>query len=223
MKVGLIYTVSTPAMRQYMETRMRAILGEETQCLVLAKPEILGEVTRTGEIPPDAVRRLLKLYLHAMDEGCEAILNVCSSVSPIAEAMDALNPYLGAPVVSIDAAMCAKAATMDGPLAVVATLQTALISTANRIASCARRVGRETNMTQILIEGGFASETLKEAILESVRAQAGDARAVVFSQASMATVAENVQKELGLPVLTSPDFGFREIKRLKMQQANKNK
>ena len=81
----------------------------------------------------------------------------------------------------------------------------------------------ETNMTQILIEGGFASETLKEAILESVRAQAGDARAVVFSQASMATVAENVQKELGLPVLTSPDFGFREIKRLKMQQANKNK
>ena len=155
MKVGLIYTVSTPAMRQYMETRMRAILGEETQCLVLAEPEILGEVTRTGEIPPDAVRRLLKLYLHAMDEGCEAILNVCSSVSPIAEAMDALNPYLGAPVVSIDAAMCAKAATMDGPLAVVATLQTALISTANRIASCARRVGRETNMTQILIEGGF--------------------------------------------------------------------
>ena len=92
MKVGLIYTVSTPEMCQYIETRMRAILGQKTKCLMLAAPEILGEVMQAGSIPPSATRRLLKLYLQAMDAGCEAILNICSSVSPVAEAMAALNP-----------------------------------------------------------------------------------------------------------------------------------
>ena len=219
MKVGLIYTVSTPEMCQYRETRMRAILGQKTKCLMLAAPEILGEVMQAGSIPPSATRRLLKLYLQAMDAGCEAILNICSSVSPVAEAMAALNPYLGAPVVSIDAAMCARAAALDGPLAVVATLPTALASTVQRIATCARQNGRAERMSQILIEGGFASVTLKEAIIASIREQAADARAIVFAQASMANLAEDVQRELGIPVFASPDFGFYEIKRLQAQNA----
>ena len=114
MKVGLVYTVSTPAMRAYMEMRMHAILGEGTKCLLLSAPEVLGEVTRAGHITPRAARRLLGLYLQAMDAGCDAILNVCSSVSAFAEAMAPLNQYLGTPVVSIDAAMCAKAAQLQG-------------------------------------------------------------------------------------------------------------
>ena len=147
------------------------------------------EVTRAGHITPRAARRLLGLYLQAMDAGCDAILNVCSSVSAFAEAMAPLNQYLGTPVVSIDAAMCAKAAQLQGPLALVATLPTALVSTGQRIADCARRSGKKAVIRPILIEGGFAGGTLKEAILASIRTQAGDAQAIVFVQASMASVA----------------------------------
>ena len=50
--------------------------------------------------------------------------------------------------------------------------------------------------------------TLKEAIIASIREQAADARAIVFAQASMASLAEDVQRELGIPVFASPDFGF---------------
>ena len=82
----------------------------------------------------------------------------------------------------------------------------------SKIIEQARQQGRKISVSRMCIEGGFASASLKEAICSRFLAEASGAQALLLCQASMASIAEELQKQLKIPVLASPDYGMRELK-----------
>ena len=127
-KVALVYTVATEAMSAYLLDRLHALMGENIEVASYADESILQDVLHAGKITPFATRKLLGLYLQAMQEGADGILSVCSSVGEVADAMETLNAFTESPVIRIDTHMCACAAQEQSSVAIAATFPTALES-----------------------------------------------------------------------------------------------
>lgn len=68
-KVALVYTVATEAMSAYLLDRLHALMGENIEVASYADESILQDVLHAGKITPSATRKLLGLYLQAMQEG----------------------------------------------------------------------------------------------------------------------------------------------------------
>ena len=79
MKVGIVYTSTTPELIEDVNREVRAVLGEEVEIYAQQDPSILAEVREAGYVTAPPAARLVTLFMNAVQEGCEAILNVCSS------------------------------------------------------------------------------------------------------------------------------------------------
>lgn len=211
MKIGLVYTATNPQMCAYIEDRITALLGREAEWFSLSDASILQDVAAAGRVTSAASKKLLQLYFQAMDAGADVILNVCSSVGAVADAMEALNPLTGTPVVRIDSEMCRQVAHNTDHIAAIATFPTALEPTVRKIESEARRLERRVEISQILIDGGFGKASLTESVCAQLKHLEGEIQAVVLCQASMAVYVYELEQALNLPVYSSPDYGIREV------------
>ena len=98
MKVALVYTSTTPELIELVEKEVGDVLPRETEVASYA-----GYVTA----PPAA--RLVGMYMTAVSEGADAILNLCSSVGEVADAAQDIARYTGIPIVRVDEEMCREA------------------------------------------------------------------------------------------------------------------
>ena len=71
---------------------------------------------------PGAAARLIGMYAAAVQQGADAILNICSSVGEAADAFQPAARYIGVPVVRIDEEMCREASRLGSRVGVLATL-----------------------------------------------------------------------------------------------------
>lgn len=212
-KIALVYTATTEAMSAYLLDRIHALMGGEVQVTAYADESILQEVLRAGKITPSAARKLLELYLQAMRDGADGILNVCSSVGEAADAMEALNAFTATPVIRIDAHMCACAAREQSGMAIAATFPTALESTRRKLLDAAQKQGKTLFIQDILLQGGFGSSSLYDSLLKAVSTLRPMPSALVLCQASMALEASRLQSALRIPVYASPDYGIAQLKK----------
>lgn len=211
-KVALVYTVATESMSAYLHDRLHALMGENIEVATYADESILQDVLHAGKITPSATRKLLGLYLQAMQEGADGILSVCSSVGEVADAMETLNVFTESPVIRIDAHMCTCAAREQSGMAIAATFSTALESTRSKLLCEAQKQGKTLFIQDILLQGGFGSNSLHERILEAVRELTPMPSALVLCQASMALDALQLQSALQIPVYASPDYGIAQLR-----------
>lgn len=68
-------------------------------------------------------------------------------------------------------------------------------------------------MREVVIDGGFGMEEgeFKRLLAERISAEASDADVVIFTQGSMAYVAESVSRALGVPILANPLFSAQAV------------
>ena len=155
-------------------------------------------------------RRMYNYYQQAESLGVDAILNQCSSVGEVA---DAIKPFISVPVVKVDEAMAEKAVSLGKKIAVVATVPTTVGPSVRLVEQKAREMGKEIEIEthlvkdamMILIEKGDV-ETHNKMVLGEVEAAAESCDVVVLAQGSMTVLIP----ELGVikkPVLTSPELG----------------
>lgn len=142
MKVGIVYTSTTPELIEDVNREVRAVLGEEVEIYAQQDPSILAEVREAGYVTAPPAARLVTLFMNAVQEGCEAILNVCSSVGETADAVQDLARYIGVPIVRIDEEMCREAVRKGSRVGVMATLPTTLAPTCGTVRRMARECGR---------------------------------------------------------------------------------
>lgn len=212
-KVALVYTVATEAMSAYLLDRLHALMGENIEVASYADESILQDVLHAGKITPFATRKLLGLYLQAMQEGADGILSVCSSVGEVADAMETLNAFTESPVIRIDTHMCACAAQEQSSMAIAATFPTALESTRRKLLCAAEKQGKALFIQDILLQDGFGSKSLYERLLAAVRELTPMPSALVLCQASMALDALQLRSALQIPVYASPDYGIAQLKK----------
>ncbi len=215
MKAALIYTSTTPELIELVEKEVRKNIGEEASLLSMQKPEILAQVREAGYVTGKAAAELIEMYAKAVEQGADAILNLCSSVGEVADAMQSAAAYWGVPIVRIDEEMCREAVRRGTKIGVLATLKTTLEPTKNTLYRCARELGKKIQLIDGLIDGAFGidQDTFRQMLLEQALQIKDQVDVIVLAQGSMAYVEEYLQEKTGVLTLSSPRFGAVELKK----------
>lgn len=214
-KAALVYTSTTPELIELVEREVRKNIGEDAELISLQDPSILADVRAAGYVTPAAAARLIGMYMKAVGEGAEAILNICSSVGEVADSVQCAAAYIGVPIVRIDEEMCREAVRLGRRVGVLATLATTLEPTKNTIKRVARAMGTHAELVDGLIDGAFGldQEQFRKLLLEAAGKIADQVDVIVLAQGSMAYVEEDLHQAYGIPVLSSPRFGAAELKK----------
>lgn len=145
MKVALVYTSTTPELIELVEREVGKLLPQNTEIMSYQDPSILAEVRDAGYVTAYPAARLVGMYMKAVNDGADAILNLCSSVGEVADAAQGIAKYIGVPIVRVDEEMCREAVRKGNKIAVMATLPTTLEPTKNtinkRFISCRNHTG----------------------------------------------------------------------------------
>ena len=176
---------------------------------------LIKEVNANGGPTYGVKRRMYNYFQQAESLGVDAILNQCSSVGEVA---DAIKPFVSVPVVKVDEAMAEKAVSLGKKIAVVATVPTTVGPSIRLVEQKAKELGKEIEIEthlvkdamMILIEKGDV-ETHNKMVLGEVEAAAETCDVVVLAQGSM-TVLLPLLGHIQKPVLTSPRLGVERVK-----------
>ena len=214
MKVALVYTSTTPELIELVEKEVGDVLPRETEVASYQDPSILAEVRDAGYVTAPPAARLVGMYMTAVSEGADAILNLCSSVGEVADAAQDIARYTGIPIVRVDEEMCREAVRQGKRIGVMATLPTTLNPTKNTILRVAREMNRQVELVDALVDGGFGldPEQVKALMSEYAGTIADKVDVILFAQGSMAYCEEYIHEKYGKVVLSSPRFGAAALK-----------
>ena len=214
MKVGLIYTSTTPELIADVEREVKKQLGAEVELFSLQDPSILAEVREAGYVTTAPAARLIGMYMKAAENGVDAMLNLCSSVGEVADAAQDAARYIGVPIVRVDEEMCREAVRLGRRVGVMATLPTTLTPTKNTVARVAREMGAHVELVDCLVDGAFGldQEQFKKRLTDAAAEIIDKVDVVVLAQGSMAYAEEHLRAVYGKPFLGSPRFGAAALK-----------
>ena len=74
MKLGIVYTSTTPELIECVNEEIRKNLGDTPEILNYQDPSILAEVREHGYVTAGAAARLVGMYMQAVSDGADAIL-----------------------------------------------------------------------------------------------------------------------------------------------------
>lgn len=216
MKAGVVYTSTTPELIELVNREIEKNLGKEVEVLNYRDPSILAEVREAGFVTAGAAARLTGMYMQAVEDGADVVLNVCSSVGEVADAARAMGLYMGVPIVRIDEEMCKEAVRLGRRIGVLATLSTTLEPTKNTIKRVSRELGKHVELIDGLIDGAFGmnQEQFKKMLVDKTAEIIEQVDVVLLCQGSMAYVEKELQEIYKKPVVSSPRFGAVELKKV---------
>lgn len=218
MKVGIVYTSTTPELIELVERELRQQLGAAAEFVSFQDPSILAEVREAGTVTATATARLVTLFMNAVNAGADVVLNCCSSVGEVADCAQGVALFTGIPIVRIDEEMCraaVRAATRSGNrIAVMATLSSTLDPTKNTILRVAREMNRRVELVDALVEGAFglSPDGFKSKMLDKAKDVQDKADVILFAQGSMAYCETVIAEACGKPVFSSPRFGAPAVR-----------
>lgn len=215
MKVGLIYTSTTPELIELVEREVKKQLGGDVELYSLQDPSILADVRQAGYVTTAPAARLISMYMQAAQAGCDAMLNLCSSVGEVADSVQDAAKYIGVPIVRVDEEMCREAVRKGTRIGVMATLPTTLEPTKGTIRRLARECNKPVELVDCLVDGAFGldQDQFKARMAEMAATIAGQVDVIVFAQGSMAYCEEYIAEKFGKVVVSSPRFGAVELKK----------
>ena len=214
MKVALVYTSTTPELIEDVEREVRKQLGDGAELLTFTDPSILADVREAGYVTAAPAARLIGMYMQAVEQGADAIINLCSSVGEVADCAQDAARYLGVPIVRVDEEMCREAVRLGKRVGVMATLPTTLTPTKNTVARVAREMGAHVELVDCLVDGAFGldQEQFKNRLKEAAAEIIDGVDVVVLAQGSMAYAEKFLRAAYGKPFLGSPRFGAAALK-----------
>ena len=215
MKVGLIYTSTTPELIELVEQEVKKQLGSDVELFSLQDPSILADVRAAGTVTTAPAARLIGMYMQAAQEGVDAMLNLCSSVGEVADCAQNVAKFIGVPIVRVDEEMCREAVRLGKRIGVMATLSSTLEPTKGTVKRVAREMGKQVELVDCLIDGAFGldQEQFKQRLTEAAKTIVNDVDVFVLAQGSMAYAEDHLRSVFGKPFLGSPRFGAAELKK----------
>ena len=213
-KVALIYTVTTPELKEDMLREVKKELGN-VEIMNYEIPEVFEEIKSKGYVTATPAAKLIKTYMDAIEDGADAILSICSTTGDIAYSMQEAAKYIGVPIIIVNEEMCREAVRRGEKIALMATFQSSVDPTRNIITRVAREMGKHVEMKEVLVEGGFGLDPEKFRALMAAKAKTVEAWAdvIVFTQGSMAYCEDYIAKMYNKVVLSNPGFGAKALKK----------
>jgi len=210
--LGLIYTA--PAIIESV-TKTVADVMPAVQKFDIVDNRIISVILSSGGITPK-VHRIVGNYVRtAEDEGADAVLVTCSSISPC---VDTVKPLVSIPVFKIDDPMTDIAVQSAAKIGVVATNAATLGPTTELLRAKAQSRGKKVEVTTELCKGAFEALSNKDTathdrlVLEGIMRTAQSTDLLVLAQASMTRILPQLGNQLKIPVLTSLKSGVEQVK-----------
>lgn len=177
---------------------------------------LLQDLLKNEDLTPDIVRRIaLQSYL-AEQAGADLIVFTCSSTSP---AVNTVRKMCNIPILKIDDPMAAKAVSIGRKIGIVCTTKSTFTASQNLIKEHADHQGKDVEVAAELESEAFQAiksgdkQLHDRMIRQAVARISPNLDVVVLAQASMAHLASDMQSELSIPVLSSPDLCIEELTR----------
>lgn len=192
------------------DTSLMALFGEimpDVRLINVLDDSLLADTMAAGEMTPAVTRRLCGYVCAAEDAGADAVLSLCSSVG---SAIDVAREMVGIPVLKIDDAHTEKAVEQAERIGVLATVSTTLHPTVDLIRRKAAGRGREVVILEGLADSALEAlmngdkERHDRMLIAKAKELAPKVDILLFAQASMTRLEDEVAAETGLPVLSSP-------------------
>ena len=214
MKIGLVYTSTTPELIELVNKEVRKQLGDEAELLHYEDPSLLSEIREHGYVTTAPAARLISMFMQAAQDGADAILNICSSVGEVADCIQDAARYIGVPIVRIDEEMCRDAVRRGTRIGVMATLPTTLEPTKNTVKRVAREMNREITLVDSLVDGAFGldQDQFRTLLLNNAEQIKDKIDILLLCQGSMAYCEEYLEEKIGVPVVSSPRYGAAALK-----------
>ncbi len=187
-------------------TEMAKEIIPEVDILHLVDESLLARLRSCGCITPQIKRRVADYVVGQEQEGVDAVMLTCSSISPCA---DIARELVDIPVIKIDEAMITKAIEVGTNIAVVATLPITLNPTKQQLQVLAEKSSTQITIKEVLCSEAFdalikgQSDKHDAMVLEEIEALASQVDVIILAQASMARLALQVRKEIETKVMTS--------------------
>ena len=209
--LGLIYTA--PAIVEPV-TKIVSDTMPGVQKFNIVDDRIILVIVSEGLSPK--VHRIVANYVRgAEDEGADAVLVTCSSISPCVETARRL---VSIPVMKMDDPMTDLAVEHGSSIAVIATASATLGPTAQLLQDKAKARGKNVNVSMELCKGAFEAlhnkdvQTHDRLVMDAIRRNAQTADVIVLAQASMARIVPQLGNQVKIPVLTSLKSGIEQVK-----------
>ncbi|MGQ9543196.1 MAG: aspartate/glutamate racemase family protein [Candidatus Bathyarchaeia archaeon] len=212
--LGLIHTVFSVCEQI---NRLVSELMPQVERINIVDDYITRLIKVRGGITPE-ISRIVTGYIRAVEEeGADAVLVTCSSISPC---VDYARPLVSIPVLRIDDPMTDMAVEMGDRIGVVATASTTIKPTTELLLRKAEDRGRKVRLEVELNEDALEAlqrgdlEGHDEIVLSSVGRISDKVDVIVLAQASMAHIASKVDEHLRPKILTSPRSGVEQARRI---------
>ena len=212
-KVALIYTVTTPELKEDMLREVKKELGN-VEIMNYEIPSVFEEIKSTGYVTALPAARLIGIYMKAIEDGADAILSICSTAGDIAYSMQDAAKYIGVPIIIVNEEMCREAVRTGTKIALMATFQTSIDPTLNIISRVSREMGKHVETREVIVEGGFglAPEQFRMLMAAKAKTVADWADVIIFTQGSMAYCEEYIANMYHKVVLSNLRFGAKALK-----------
>ena len=211
-KITLIHTVKS--IYNSFPSLLEEALGEKIRMTNIVDEILISNTLEKGGFTSWNKNRLLEDMRVAEEEDSDLLVVTCSSLTPYVLAMA---DRISKPLVTIDSAMCRKAAEKGENILVLATASTTVGPTMDRIKMELDGIGKKAILRSSLRTDAMDAlkrDDVKEhdRILTEEAMKYLDADVVVLAQASMASAKESIVGIKDRVVLTSPESCIEEVK-----------
>lgn len=210
--VALIHTVKSVS--NTFEEKLRAELKEEVKVSNLLDDFLSNNANEVGEFTIDNRNRLFLDMKTQELTGADVIVTTCSTLTPVVEM---IRPFMKIPVIAIDDAMARKGVTFGKRVLVMATAQSTVAPTKEKLQGEAAKAGVEVEIDSLVNHEAFvaikALDNKKHD--ELLRASANEIReydCVILAQASMAHMEKEISEICKCPVISSPGLCIEEVR-----------
>ncbi len=211
--IALIHTVESVATT--FAAKIKSAVSEELLIHNIWDDFLSTDANARGEFSIDNKNRLFHDFKSCELTGADLIVTTCSTLTPH---VVQIRPLIKTPIIAIDDAMAIKAATYADKMLILATAQSTIEPTKNKIAYEAKVIGKtKFNPDTFVCSDAFVAlkqmdmKTHDKLLLEKAKEFQGY-DCIVLAQASMAHLTSQIAEICGCTVLNSPELCIEQIK-----------
>lgn len=211
-KVALIHTVKSVS--NTFEEKLKSSFNEEIKVSNILDDFLSNNANELGEFTIDNRNRLFMDIKSQELTGADVIVTTCSTLTP---AVEMIRPFVKIPVIAIDDAMARKGITFGKRVLVMATAQSTVEPTKEKLQVEAAKARVELEIDSLVNHEAFTaikaldSKKHDELLRDSAKAISGY-DCVILAQASMAHMEKEISEICRCPVISSPSLCIEEIR-----------
>ncbi|MDF2502067.1 MAG: Asp/Glu/hydantoin racemase [Anaerosporomusa subterranea] len=210
-KVSLIHTVQSVLVT--FDKRIKNVI-DDVKIVNTLDEYLASDPEERGKFTVNNMQRLFSIVKCAEMTESDVIVVTCSTLSP---AIEKIRPFIKTPIITIDEAMICKAAETGSKITIMATAESTVEPTKNKLLSEVKKINKAIDLSVIVCPEAYVAIKAgdKEYHDEIVKRRALEIKqqdVVILAQASMAHLEDIVQKICGCTVLSSPRMCIAQLK-----------